>query len=82
MRISGEGDFGRIMRLELLGQQPIFPSRKAVRYADFNDANKLGSGKDMVDRLTNLIAIFENKALDFGVCVERHTAGGIHWRTT
>jgi hypothetical protein len=26
---------------------------------------KLGTGKDMVDRLTNLIAIFENKALDF-----------------
>src|SRR6186997_349327 len=32
---------------------------------DFNDANKLGSGKEMVDRLTNLIAIFENRALDF-----------------
>ena len=26
---------------------------------------KLGSGKEMVDRLTNLIAIFENPALDF-----------------
>ena len=32
---------------------------------DFNDATKLGSGKEMVERLTNLIAIFENKALDF-----------------
>jgi type I restriction enzyme M protein len=32
---------------------------------DFNDAAKLGSGKEMVDRLTNLIAIFENRALDF-----------------
>ena len=32
---------------------------------DFNDADKLGNGKEMVDRLTNLIAIFENKALDF-----------------
>src|SRR5450432_3159784 len=28
-------------------------------------ATKLGSGKEMVERLTNLIAIFENKALDF-----------------
>ena len=27
--------------------------------------NKLGSGKEMVERLTNLIAIFENPALDF-----------------
>jgi type I restriction enzyme M protein len=32
---------------------------------DFNDPAKLGSGKDMVKRLTNLIAIFENPALDF-----------------
>ena len=32
---------------------------------DFADATKLGSGKEQVDRLTNLIAIFENPALDF-----------------
>ena len=32
---------------------------------DFNDATKLGSGKEMVERLTNLIAIFENPSLDF-----------------
>ena len=37
----------------------------AADLADFNDATKLGTGKEMVDRLTNLIAIFENKALDF-----------------
>lgn len=34
-------------------------------FPDFNDGTKLGSGKEMVDRLTNLIAIFENPALDF-----------------
>ena len=33
---------------------------------DFNNAEKLGSGPDMVKKLTNLIAIFENPALDFG----------------
>ncbi len=32
---------------------------------DFNDPSKLGSGKEMVERLTNLVAIFENPALDF-----------------
>ncbi len=32
---------------------------------DFNNPTKLGSGKDMVERLTKLIAIFENPALDF-----------------
>ena len=32
---------------------------------DFNDPNKLGSGKTMVDTLSRLIAVFENDALDF-----------------
>ena len=34
-------------------------------FPDFNDAVKLGNGKEKVERLTNLIAIFENPALDF-----------------
>jgi len=34
-------------------------------FADFNSSEKLGSGKEMVDRLTNLIAIFESPARDF-----------------
>ena len=36
-----------------------------IDVADFNDSDKLGKGKDMQDRLSNLIAIFENPALDF-----------------
>ncbi|WP_207895828.1 type I restriction-modification system subunit M [Hymenobacter gummosus] len=36
-----------------------------VPEADFNDDNKLGSGDDMVQRLTKLVAIFENPALNF-----------------
>jgi type I restriction enzyme M protein len=34
-------------------------------FPDFNDPTKLGDGKERAERLTNLIAIFENKALDF-----------------
>lgn len=34
-------------------------------FPDFNDATKLGTGKEMVDRLSDLVAIFESKALDF-----------------
>jgi type I restriction enzyme M protein len=40
-------------------------ANKLADMPDFNDAGKLGSGKEMVERLTNLIAIFENPALDF-----------------
>jgi glycerophosphoryl diester phosphodiesterase len=36
-----------------------------IDVADFNDDDKLGRGKEMVDRLSNLVAIFENPALDF-----------------
>lgn len=36
----------------------------AINVADFNDENKLGRGKEMVDRLSKLVAIFEG--LDFG----------------
>ena len=36
-----------------------------IAFADFNDDEKLGKGKEKVDRLTNLIAIFENPSLDF-----------------
>lgn len=36
-----------------------------IDVADFNDEDKLGKGKEMVDRLTNLITIFQNPSLDF-----------------
>ena len=36
-----------------------------IDVADFNNSDKLGSGKDMVQKLSNLIAIFENPELDF-----------------
>ena len=37
----------------------------AIDVADFNNPDKLGRGKEMVDRLSNLVAIFENPSLDF-----------------
>ena len=36
-----------------------------IDVADFNDADKLGKGKEMVDRLSNLVAIFDTPGLDF-----------------
>ncbi len=37
--------------------------QKVIDVADFNDEEKLGKGKEMQDRLTNLISIFQD--LDF-----------------
>src|SRR5271166_6396105 len=36
-----------------------------IDVADFNNDDKLGKGKEMVDRLSNLVSIFNNPALDF-----------------
>jgi type I restriction enzyme M protein len=36
-----------------------------IDVADFNDADKLGKGKEMVDRLSNPVSIFDTPELDF-----------------
>src|SRR6266487_3057012 len=61
--LKGKPDIGDQINKKIIA--PLTNANKLSDFPDFNDANKLGSGKEMVDRLTNLIAIFENKALDF-----------------
>ena len=61
--LKGKPDIGDQINKKIIG--PLANANKLSDMPDFNDATKLGSGKEMVDRLTNLIAIFENKALDF-----------------
>ncbi|WP_395794219.1 N-6 DNA methylase [Aquimonas sp.] len=41
-------------------------------FPDFNDPNKLGEGQAMVDRLSNLIGIFEKPELDFSANRAEH----------
>ena len=41
------------------------PLKGVIESTDFNNADKLGSGKEMVDRLSKLIAIFQDPGLDF-----------------
>jgi len=65
--LKGNSDIGNLINTKIISplvkanQQQLSQSD----FPDFNDATKLGSGKDMVDRLTDLIAIFENSVLDF-----------------
>jgi type I restriction enzyme M protein len=61
--LKGKPDIGDQINKKIIA--PLANANKLSDMPDFNDATKLGSGKEMVDRLTNLIAIFENKALDF-----------------
>jgi type I restriction enzyme M protein len=41
------------------------PGLSRSDFPDFNDPSKLGEGQERVDRLTNLIAIFQKPELDF-----------------
>jgi len=61
--LKGKSDIGDQINKKIIA--PLADANKLSDMPDFNDAGKLGSGKEMVERLTNLIAIFENKALDF-----------------
>jgi type I restriction enzyme M protein len=61
--LKGKSDIGDQINKKIIA--PLANANKLSDFPDFNDDNKLGSDKDKVDRLTNLIAIFENKALDF-----------------
>jgi len=40
--------------------------QNVIDVISFNDDEKLGKGKDLIDKVSDLIAIFENPAFDFG----------------
>ena len=61
--LKGKPDVGDQINKKIIA--PLANANRLSDFPDFNDATKLGSGKEMVDRLTNLVAIFENPALDF-----------------
>src|SRR5690625_1733258 len=66
IKLKGKSDIGDKINTQII--QPLIDANERLArsdFPDFNDPNKLGEGKAMVDRLTNLISIFQNPALDF-----------------
>jgi type I restriction enzyme M protein len=61
--LKGKADIGDQINKKILG--PLAKANRLADMPDFDDVTKLGSGKEKVDSLTNLVAIFENPALDF-----------------
>src|SRR5437588_3581134 len=61
--LKGKPSIGDDINKKILG--PLAQANHLSDMPDFNDPAKLGDGKERVERLTNLIAIFENPALDF-----------------
>ena len=61
--LKGNPGIGDQINKKILG--PLAQANRLADMPDFNDTAKLGSGKEIVDRLTSLIAIFEDPTLDF-----------------
>ena len=64
--LKGKSDIGDKINTQVI--QPLIdanPKLARSDFPDFNDPNKLGEGQAMVDRLSNLISIFQKPELDF-----------------
>ena len=68
--LKGKSDIGDQINKKIV--RPLEEANRLRIKADFNDDALLGQGKEKVDKLTNLIGIFESKDLDFS----RHRADG------
>ena len=64
--LKGKSDIGDRINTQIIAPL-VSCQRPAVeeRLPRLHDPNKLGQGQEMVDRLTNLIGIFQKPALDF-----------------
>ena len=66
VQLKGKSDIGDKINTQII--QPLIDHNSRLArsdFPDFNDPNKLGEGKAMVDRLTNLVSIFQKPELDF-----------------
>jgi type I restriction enzyme M protein len=64
--LKGKPDIGDRINTQVI--QPLIEANERLArsdFPDFNDPNKLGAGKEMVDCLSDLIAIFQKPELDF-----------------
>jgi type I restriction enzyme M protein len=64
--LKGKANIGDKINTQII--QPLIDANARLArsdFPDFNDPNKLGEGQAMVDRLTNLVGIFQKPELDF-----------------
>ncbi len=64
--LKGDSDIGNKINTQVI--QPLIDANSRLArtdFPDFNDPNKLGEGAAKVERLSNLVAIFEKPELDF-----------------
>ncbi|MBS3088209.1 type I restriction-modification system subunit M [Candidatus Pacearchaeota archaeon] len=63
--LKGKAEIGDGINKIIAKLAEVNDLKGVIDVADFNDSDKLGKGRDMIDRLSNLVGIFENSDLDF-----------------
>jgi hypothetical protein len=63
--LKGDKEIGEKINIIIAKLAEANDLKGVIDVADFNDPEKLGTGKEMVDRLSNLVAIFNRRELDF-----------------
>ena len=64
--LKGKSDIGDKINTQII--QPLIDANTRLArsdFPDFNDPNKLGEGQAKIERLTNLVSIFQKPELDF-----------------
>ena len=73
--LKGDSDIGNKINIQVI--QPLIDHNAQLArtdFPDFNDPNKLGEGSAKVEKLSNLIAIFQKPELDFSKNRAEHDA--------
>ena len=65
LALKGDKEIGDKLNKIIARLAEVNDLKGVIDVADFNDSDKLGKGKDMQDRLSNLVAIFDNPELNF-----------------
>jgi type I restriction enzyme M protein len=63
--LKGKKDIGENINKIIAKLAEANELKGVIDVADFDNSDKLGKGKEKVDRLSNLIGIFQNESLDF-----------------
>jgi len=64
--LKGSPTIGDDINKKIIGKiQEANKSLAGIQFADFDDSTKLGTDKEKINKLTNLIALFEKPELDF-----------------
>ena len=64
-KLKGQKDIGEKIDIAIGALAKANDLQNVIDVVSFNDEEKLGKGKEMIDRLSDLVAIFESPGLDF-----------------